>query len=64
MELTPGDDYPGRHPDDDIFDANETAVVTGTGELLSPESYKVMISTDLRGKDEGRLQAPSVRRPR
>jgi CubicO group peptidase (beta-lactamase class C family) len=33
-----------------IFDVNETAVAIGTGKLLSPESYKKMISTDLRGK--------------
>jgi CubicO group peptidase (beta-lactamase class C family) len=33
-----------------IFDVNETAVAMGTGKLLSPESYKMMISTDLRGK--------------
>jgi hypothetical protein len=29
---------------------NATAVAMGTGTLLSPESYKMMISTDLRGK--------------
>ena len=33
-----------------IFDLNETAVGIGTGKLLSPESYKKMVSTDLRGK--------------
>ena len=33
-----------------IFDVNETAVAIGTGKLLSQESYKMMISTDLRGK--------------
>lgn len=33
-----------------IFDMNETAVAVGTGKLLSQESYKAMISTDLRGK--------------
>jgi CubicO group peptidase (beta-lactamase class C family) len=33
-----------------IFDVNATAVAMGTGKLLSPESYKAMISTGLRGK--------------
>ncbi|MHA6796162.1 serine hydrolase domain-containing protein [Pseudonocardia bannensis] len=33
----------------DIFDVNETAVAMGTGRLLSQESYRKMISTDLRG---------------
>ena len=33
-----------------IFDVNETAIAIGTGKLLSPESYKAMISTGLRGK--------------
>jgi len=33
-----------------IFDLSKTAVAIGTGELLSPESFKKMVSTDLRGK--------------
>src|SRR5436305_588820 len=33
-----------------IFDLNTTAVGIGTGKLLSPESYRKMVSTDLRGK--------------
>jgi CubicO group peptidase (beta-lactamase class C family) len=33
-----------------IFDVNATAVAMGTGTLLSPESYRAMISTGLRGK--------------
>jgi len=33
-----------------IFDLHDTAVAIGTGELLSPESYEAMVSTDLRGK--------------
>ncbi len=33
-----------------IFDLDKTAVAIGTGKLLSPESYKKMVSTDLRGK--------------
>lgn len=33
-----------------IFDLHETAVGIGSGKLLSPESYKAMVSTDLRGK--------------
>ncbi len=33
-----------------IFDLDTTAIALGTGKLLSPESYKKMVSTDLRGK--------------
>ena len=33
-----------------IFDLHATAVAIGTGRLLSPESYRAMVSTDLRGK--------------
>ncbi len=33
-----------------IADLSTTAEAIGTGKLLSPESYKKMISTDLRGK--------------
>jgi len=33
-----------------IFDVNATAVAVGTGTLLTPESYRAMISTGLRGK--------------
>jgi CubicO group peptidase (beta-lactamase class C family) len=33
----------------DIFDLDTTAIAIGTGQLLSPESYEKMISTDLRG---------------
>ena len=33
-----------------IFDVNATAVAIGTGKLLTPESYRAMISTGLRGK--------------
>lgn len=33
-----------------IADLHRSAIAVGTGELLSPESYKAMVSTDLRGK--------------
>ncbi len=33
-----------------IFDLHDTAIAIGSGELLSPESYEAMVSTDLRGK--------------
>lgn len=33
-----------------IFDLDKTAIALGTGQLLSPESYQKMVSTDLRGK--------------
>jgi len=33
-----------------IFDLDKSAVAIGTGRLLSPESYKKMVSTELRGK--------------
>ncbi|KAA0016782.1 serine hydrolase domain-containing protein [Antrihabitans cavernicola] len=33
-----------------IDDLHDTAVALGTGKLLSPESYKAMTTTDLRGK--------------
>lgn len=33
-----------------IWDLHDTAVAIGTGKLLSPESYKAMVSTRLRGK--------------
>jgi len=33
-----------------IFDVNATAVAVGTGKLLTPDSYRAMISTGLRGK--------------
>ena len=33
-----------------IDDLHDSAIAIGTGELLSPESYKAMTSTDLRGK--------------
>lgn len=33
-----------------IYDLETSAVAIGTGKLLSPESYKLMTSTDLRGK--------------
>ncbi|MFD4182375.1 serine hydrolase domain-containing protein [Rhodococcus sp. NPDC058514] len=34
----------------DIFDLHDTAVAMGTGTLLSPESFRKMVSKDLRGK--------------
>ncbi|ATQ30878.1 D-alanyl-D-alanine carboxypeptidase [Rhodococcus ruber] len=34
----------------DIHDLHDTAVAVGTGALLSPESYRAMVSTDLRGR--------------
>ena len=34
----------------DIYDLHDSAIAVGTGELLSPESYAAMTSTDLRGK--------------
>jgi CubicO group peptidase (beta-lactamase class C family) len=33
-----------------IYDLEATAVGIGSGKLLSPESYKAMVSTELRGK--------------
>jgi CubicO group peptidase (beta-lactamase class C family) len=33
-----------------IDDLHDSAIAIGTGKLLSPESYKAMTSTDLRGK--------------
>lgn len=33
-----------------IYDLHATAIAIGTGKLLSPESYKAMVSTALRGK--------------
>jgi CubicO group peptidase (beta-lactamase class C family) len=33
-----------------IYDLEATAVGIGSGKLLSPESYRAMVSTDLRGK--------------
>lgn len=33
----------------DIHDLHATAIAVGTGTLLSPESYRLMTSTDLRG---------------
>jgi CubicO group peptidase (beta-lactamase class C family) len=33
-----------------IYDLEATAAAIGSGKLLSPESYKAMVSTDLRGK--------------
>jgi CubicO group peptidase (beta-lactamase class C family) len=33
-----------------IFDLEATAVGVGTGRLLTPESYRQMVSTDLRGR--------------
>jgi CubicO group peptidase (beta-lactamase class C family) len=33
----------------DIHDLHDSAIAVGTGELLSPESYAAMTSTDLRG---------------
>jgi hypothetical protein len=33
-----------------IADLNATGIAIGTGKLLSPESYKLMVSTGLRGK--------------
>ena len=36
----------------DVNDLNTSAIAIGTGKLLSPESYKRMISTDLRGTGE------------
>jgi CubicO group peptidase (beta-lactamase class C family) len=34
----------------DIYDMEATAVGIGSGRLLSPDSYKKLVSTDLRGK--------------
>lgn len=36
----------------DIEDLNTTAIAVGTGKLLSPESYKLMVSPSLRGQGE------------
>ncbi|NMN97451.1 serine hydrolase domain-containing protein [Antrihabitans stalactiti] len=33
-----------------IFDLHDSAVAIGSGKLLSPESYKAMVSPELRGK--------------
>ena len=50
---------PSRRPN--IFDLDKTAIAIGTGKLLSPESYKKMVSTDLRGKTTA--ASPTARRP-
>lgn len=46
-----------------IFDLHDTAVAIGTGELLSPESYAAMTSTDLRGKTSSVPGCPATCRP-
>ncbi|MEE2031772.1 serine hydrolase domain-containing protein [Rhodococcus chondri] len=42
-----------------IFDLHDTAIAVGTGELLSPESYRAMISTDLRGRTRAQPGCPT-----
>jgi CubicO group peptidase (beta-lactamase class C family) len=43
----------------DIYDMEATAVGIGSGRLLSAESYKKMVSTDLRGKTHAQPDCPT-----
>ena len=43
----------------DIYDMEATAVGIGSGRLLSTESYKKMVSTDLRGKTHPQPDCPT-----
>jgi CubicO group peptidase (beta-lactamase class C family) len=43
-----------------IFDLDKTAIGVGGGKLLAPESYKKMISTDLRGKTTAQPNCPAT----
>ncbi len=43
----------------DIYDLEATAVGIGSGRLLSAESYKKMVSTDLRGKTRAQPDCPT-----
>jgi len=42
-----------------IYDLHDTAVGIGSGKLLSPESYKAMVSTELRGKTAAQPGCPT-----
>lgn len=42
-----------------IYDLEATAVGIGSGKLLSPESYKKLVSTDLRGKTHAQPGCPT-----
>ncbi|CAM3768195.1 serine hydrolase domain-containing protein [Smaragdicoccus niigatensis] len=44
-----------------IYDLEKSAVAVGTGKLLSPESYKLMTTTDLRGKTTSIPGCPNCR---
>jgi CubicO group peptidase (beta-lactamase class C family) len=43
----------------DIYDLEATAVGVGSGRLLSPDSYKKLVSTDLRGKTHAQPGCPT-----
>ena len=43
-----------------IYDMGATAVGIGSGKLLSPDSYKKMVSTDLRGKTHAQPDCPTT----
>jgi CubicO group peptidase (beta-lactamase class C family) len=43
----------------DIYDMEATAVGVGSGRLLSAESYKKMVSTELRGKTRAQPDCPT-----
>ncbi|HUQ62799.1 MAG TPA: hypothetical protein VM121_03490, partial [Acidimicrobiales bacterium] len=43
-----------------IFDLDTTAIALGTGKLLSPESYKKMVSIELRGKTTAQPNCPET----
>lgn len=44
-----------------IFDLHDSAIAVGTGKLLTPESYKAMTTTDLRGKSTALPGCPTCR---
>jgi hypothetical protein len=43
-----------------IHDLETTAVGIGSGKLLSPDSYKKMVSTELRGKTHAQSDCPTT----
>jgi len=43
-----------------IFDLDKTAIAIGTDKLLSAESYKKMVSTELRGKTTAQPNCPAT----
>lgn len=42
-----------------IYDLHDTAIAVGTGELLSPESHRAMVSTELRGRTHAQPGCPT-----